>query len=138
MRGWQLLLLYVAISALVFVAHGPQPTISIDHIAYFKVADEIRASHPQHYHWRSVSTVRPYAVIMAYLFDFTGNRVRSLKILLPAMTVAYLFSAEIFFLRFSTKHWIAVFLALLGAIHVSFCSVFWGVTDFEASLNRTL
>lgn len=137
---WRLLTmaLYALFAAAVYVAHGPRPDINIDHIAYFKLADDIRASFPHHDYWRTISATRTYGVIMAYLYGLTGDHILTLKIMLALMTFAYLLSAEYFLARFTTHRWLAVLFSLASAVHVSFGAVFWGVTDFAASLNRTL
>ena len=77
--------LYVAFALVVYVAHGPRPDINIDHIAYFKLANDIRASHPNHDYWQGLSATRTYGVLMAYLFDSTGDHIRSLKFMLAVM-----------------------------------------------------
>lgn len=136
-RIW-ILALYVTFAVAVCIAQGPRPPIGIDHIAYFKIADEIRASHPQHDYWRAITVTHSYGVIMAYFYELTGDHVRTLKIMLALTTIAYLWCAESFLGRFTTHRRVAVLFAMISAIHVSFGSVFWGVTDFAASLNRTL
>ncbi len=130
--------LYVAFALVVYVAHGPRPDINIDHIAYFRLANDIRASHPNHDYWQGLSATRTYGVLMAYLFDSTGDHIRSLKFMLAVMTVAYLMCAEFLFVRLAINRNTAVFFSLISAVNVSFGSVFWGVTDFSASLNRTI
>jgi hypothetical protein len=138
LRRLQIIAIYALLAGLVFVAHGPKPDINIDHIAYFKQADEIRASYPQHDYWRAVTTTRSYGVMMAYFYRLTGDHILTLRIMLAMMTVAYLLCAEYFLRRFTIHGWLAVLFSLASAVHVSFGAVFWGVTDFAASLNRTL
>ncbi len=138
LRRLLIIAVYTAFAAAVYVAHGPKPDINIDHIAYFKLADEIRAAHPHHDYWREITATRSYGVIMAYLFDLTGDHIRTLKVMLALMTVAYLLCMESFLMRFTARRWQAVFFSLASAVHVSLGAAFWGVTDFEASLNRTL
>jgi hypothetical protein len=140
-KAWRRILIvafYICFALGVYIIHGPHPPISIDHIAYFKLADQIRDAHPQHDYWRAASVTHSYAVLMCYLGDLSGDHVKTLKILLAVMTVAYLCSAERLFALFATHRWVAVLIAVVSAFHVSFGSVFWGVTDFAASLNRTL
>ncbi len=136
-RIW-ILALYVGFAIGVYVIHGPRPPISIDHIAYFKQADQIHSAYPRHDYWRAISATHSYGVIMAYFFDLTGDHVKTLKILLAIMTLAYLVCAEFLFSRFTPHRWIAVLFAVVSGFHVSFGPVFWGVTDFSASLNRTM
>ncbi|HEX2852168.1 MAG TPA: hypothetical protein VHO24_02940 [Opitutaceae bacterium] len=131
-------LVYVLFATLVFWAHGNEPTLSIDHIAYFKLADEIAAANPGGSYWKEITSVRTYGVLLAYLHDFTGNHVVSLKWLLWGMTIAYLLSAEYWLASFTKRRGLAVAVALVSAMHVSFGTVFWGMTDFSASLNRSL
>jgi hypothetical protein len=138
LRRTALLVLYASFAIGVYISNGPTPPISIDHIAYFKLADGIRAAYPAHDYWRAIGVTRTYGVIMAYAYGLTGDNIQTLRILLAAMTVAYLWCTELLFSLFTSKKWSAVLFALLSAFHVSFGSVFWGVTDFEASLNRTL
>ena len=45
MRRASILAVYVALALGVYFLQGPSPPISIDHIAYFKLADQIRAAH---------------------------------------------------------------------------------------------
>jgi hypothetical protein len=133
-----ILSLYLAFALAVYLAHGPRPDINIDHIAYFKLANDIRAEYPNHDYWRAATATRSFAVVMAYFYGFTGDHIRTLKILLVGMTVAYLLTAEYFFSCFTRHRWLAVLFSVVSSVHVSFGAVFWGVTDFSASLNRTL
>lgn len=129
--------LYIGFAAVVFWLHGPQPSLSIDHIAYFKLSDEIAAQHTDGAYWHSISSVRTYGVILAYLHAMTQDHVASLKWILAGLTIAYLFGSCYFFRAFVPPG-LAIIMALLSAIHVSFGTVFWGMTDFSASLNRSL
>lgn len=131
-------LIYILFAVLVFVAHGAEPPLSIDHIAYFRLADEIRAEFPAGDYWRTFSSVRAYGVLLAYLFGLTGSHVASLKLILAFMTVAYLWSFQCFMGLLTTSRSRAVFFSLLSALFVSFGASIWGMTDFSASLNRTL
>jgi hypothetical protein len=76
--------------------------------------------------------------MLAYLYDFTGSHVLSMKLLLAAMTVAYLFAFQVFMSMATKSKSQAVLFSIMSAFFVSFGASFWGVTDFSASLNRTL
>lgn len=130
--------IYVVFAAAVYWVHGPEPSLSIDHIAYFKLADEIRAEFTLGDYWRTVNSVRVYGVMLAYLFDWTGSHVASLKLLLAGMTVAYLWAFQLFMGLATASRARAVLFSLLSALFVSFGASIWGMTDFAASLNRTL
>ena len=99
-RAWTIAL-YAAFAAVVYVAHGPHPPISVDHIACFKLANEIRTTHPQHDYWHAITVTRSYSVIMAYFYDLTGAHVQTLKVMLALMTVGYLTCAESLLARFT-------------------------------------
>jgi hypothetical protein len=131
-------LIYVLFAALVYVAQGTEPPLSIDHIAYFKLADEIRAEFPKGDYWHTFSSVRAYGVLLAYMYGFTASHVVSLKLILAVLTVAYLWSFQCFMGLLTTSRPRAVFFSLLSALFVSFGASIWGMTDFSASLNRTL
>lgn len=132
------LLLYIAFAAIVYVAQGPEPELSVDHVAYFKMVDSIRAQYPDGGYWRSFDTFHSYSVLVAYLSDLTASHITSLKLLLAGMTVAYLIAFERLALLFTESRPLAVSLSLLSALFVSFGASFWGFTDFAASLHRTL
>jgi hypothetical protein len=132
------LLVYVAFAAIIFVLQGSEPPLSIDHVSYFKLADEIRAEFAEHDYWRSFNAVRGYGVLLAYLFDVTGSHVLSLKLLLAAMTVGYLWAFQLLMGLFTHSRARAMLFALVSALFVSFGASIWGMTDFAASLNRTI
>lgn len=129
---------YAIFAAVIFRLHGSSPNLNVDHIAYIKLANEIIADHPAGDYWREISTVRTYGVLMAYLHSATGNHVETLKWLLAGMTVAYLAAAESMFFAFGCRRLVAVLMAIASAFHFSFGATFWGMTDFSASLNRSL
>jgi hypothetical protein len=132
------LLLYSGFAALVYWAQGPDPELSIDHIAYFKVADELRANYPGGDYWRGFDALRSYSILVAYLYDVTGSHIESLKLLMAGMTVAYLIAFEQLLYFFTRRRTLSVLFALLSANFVSFGAAFWGFTDFAASLHRSL
>ncbi len=131
------LIFYVVFAATVYVIQGPEPSLSIDHISYFKLADEIRANFPLGDYWRSFNSVRAYGVILAYLFGLTGSHITSLKVLLAVMTVMYLVAFQVFMRLATDSRGRAVMFSLLSALFVSFGASIWGMTDFAASLSRT-
>lgn len=132
------LVIYIAFAALVYLLHGAEPSLSIDHISYFKLADEIRASNPDGVYYRNINSVRSYGVILAYLYDYTGSHVISLKLLLAVMTVAYLAAFQLFMGLLTPVCYRAVLFSLMSSLFVSFGASIWGMTDFAASLNRTI
>jgi hypothetical protein len=132
------LLLYLAFAALVHWVHGPEPELNLDHIAYMKLADTIRAAHPDGAYWRDFDALRGYSMLIAYATDLTGSQIASLKLLLAGMTLAYLLAFQVLATFFTGSRPLAVACSLLSALFVSFGATFWGVTDFAASLNRTL
>jgi len=132
------LLLYSAFAAVVYLVQGPEPELNIDHVAYFKLADGIRAGHPDGAYWRDFDALHAYAILIAYGTDLTGSHIASLKLLLAAMTVVYLIAFERLAFLFTASRPLAVSFSLLSALFVSFGASFWGMTDFTASLHRTL
>jgi hypothetical protein len=131
-------LLYVAFAAGIYVVHGAEPELSIDHIAYFKLADETRAHHPDGAYWRDFDALSSYAVLLAYSYDLTASHIASLKLLLAGMTVAYLVAFERLMFFLSGSRPLSVAFSLLSAEFVSFGASYWGMTDFAASLHRSL
>lgn len=129
---------YAAFAVLVYWLQGPEPELSIDHVSYFKLANEILAAFPGGDYWRSFNTVRGYGVLLAYLHGLTGSHLESLKLLLLAMTIAYLFAFQLFIGLATRTRAEAVLFSLLSALFVSFGATLWGVTDFTASLHRTV
>ena len=132
------LLLYIAFAAVVYLVHGPEPELNIDHIAYFKLADVIRAHFPAGDYWRAFDTLHAYSVLVAYVRNWTDSNISSLKVLLAIMTVIYLVTFEQLAFFFLKSRPFAVLFSLLSALFVSFGASFWGMTDFSASLHRTL
>ena len=144
-RGWidrsrfaAPLLVYGAFAAIVFMLHGPEPPLSIDHVSYFKLAEDIRLEFTRGDYWRSFNAVRGYGVLLAYLYDYTGSHLLSLKLLLAAMTVAYLWAFQGFMSLVTPSRARAMLFALFSALFVTFGASIWGMTDFSASLNRTI
>jgi hypothetical protein len=133
-----ILAIYVAFAALVYLVHGAEPPLSIDHISYFKLADEIRTGWPNGDYYRTFNSVRAYGVILAYFFDYTGSHITSLKLLLAMLTVGYLAAFQLYMSLATRSRGEAVLFSLLSALFVSFGASIWGMTDFSASLNRTL
>lgn len=132
------LIAYCAFAAAVYFAHGSEPTLNIDHLSYLKLANEIRADNPDGNYWRHFNVVRFYGVIMAYAYDVTGSHITTLKLLLAVETVAYLLSFQLFMGLATRSRLRAILFALLSAFFVSFGASMWGMTDFSASLNRSI
>jgi hypothetical protein len=138
-RGWiASLFVYVLFAAAVFLFHGAEPELTVDHIAYFKSAEQILAAHPDGDYWRSISSLNFYGVLLAYAYGLTGSHVASLKLMLGGMTVLYLLAFELLATVFVSDKRHRVLFSLLSAFFVSFGASFWGVTDFFASLHRTI
>lgn len=130
-------LVYCAFAALVYVWHGPEPALNIDHLSYMKLGDEIRALYPGDY-FRTFNQVRAYGVLLAFAYDYTGSHIVSFKIALALLTVAYLFSFQVFMTLVTRSPARAMLFSVLSALFVSFGASIWGMTDFSASLNRTI
>lgn len=139
LRGFSLsLLLYVCIALGVFLAQGGEPPLNVDHIAYFKSADQVISGHPQGDYWRSIDSTHTYPVLMAYAFKYTHSHILTLKFFLLVISVFYYLSFELFMGLLTTSKWKAMMFALLSGMFVSMGASFWGVTDFSASLNRSI
>ena len=132
------LLLYAAFAAVVFLVHGDRPLLGPDHVAYFQLADSIIDARPGGDFWHESNSVRSFAVLLAYLYAWTGSHILSMKVILAAITVLYLLSAELLFSLFTAVRWQAVLFALLSGFAVSFGMSSWGVTDSTALLPRSL
>src|SRR5581483_325370 len=98
---------------------GHQPLLGPDHVTYFELADSIMDAHPAGDYWRESNSVRSFAVLLAYLHPWTGSHLLSMKVILAFVTVAYLFSAELFFGLFAAQRWQRVLFALVSAFAVS-------------------
>jgi hypothetical protein len=132
------LAVYTAFALLIYALQGSEPPLSIDHVSYFKLADDIRTSWQSGDYWRSYNAVTGYGVLLAYMYDYTGSHVASLKLLLVAMTVAFLWSFQGFMSLVTPRRSRAMLFAILSALFVTFGASIWGMTDFSASLNRTV
>jgi len=132
------ILLYAAFAAIVFLVQGREPLLGPDHLTYFQLADSIIALCSKGDYWREANSVRSFGVLLAYLQPMTGSHVLSMKIVLAAITVPYLLSAELLFGLFTQVRWQAVLFAILSGFAVSFGIASWGVTDSTALLPRTL
>jgi hypothetical protein len=130
-------LLYAGFAAAVFLAQGGRPLLGPDHLSYIRLADLIMASCPAGDYWREMNSNYSFSVLLSYLYAWTGSHVLSMKIVLAAVTVVYLLSAELFFALFSDRRWQAILFALLSGFALSFGVSSWGVTDSTALLPRT-
>ena len=130
-------LVYISFAAFVYLAHGAEPELSIDHVAYFKMAKSILGNHPDGSYWKEINSTKSYAVLMAYAYGVTGSHILSLKWILAGLTVLHLYAFQLIMSLFTPDCWKQILFSLLGAFYVSFGATFWGVTDFSASLNRT-
>lgn len=132
------LTVYTVFAIVVYFLHGPEPTLSVDHIAYFKMANEIMAAHLDGSYWRNIGVIKSYGVLMAYVHAWTGSHIASLKLILGVVTILHLLAFELLMTVVTDSKWRAMLTSLLAAVFVSFGATFWGVTDFSASLNRGL
>jgi hypothetical protein len=132
------LALYSAFALAVFIAQGSHPLLGPDHVTYMELADSIAGSRPAGDYWRETNSVRFYGVVLAYMHPWTGSHVLSMKILLAALTVPFLLSAELLFGLFTESKWQAVLFATVSAFAVSFGAAAWGLTDSTALLARTM
>jgi len=137
--GWLFsLALYCALALAVFVVQGSHPLLGPDHVSYMELADSIADSRPDGDYWRETNSVRFYGVVLAYMHLWTDSHLLSMKLLLAALTVPFLLSAELLFGLFTPSKWQAVLFAIVSAFAVSFGAAAWGVTDSTALLGRTL
>ena len=51
------LAVYTVFAIVFYFLHGPEPTLRIDHIAYFRMANEIMAAHPDGGYWRDIEAI---------------------------------------------------------------------------------
>jgi hypothetical protein len=136
--GWGAsLVIYAIFSGIVFVLHGNEPSLMIDHLAYLRQADDILRRHPQGDYWKSLTQIHSYGVVLAYVHGLTGSHIASLKLLLAVMTVLSLLSFEWLMSLVCDAKWKAVLFTLISGFFVSFGASFWGYTDFAASVQRT-
>ena len=132
------LFIYSLFAIVVFIVHGNEPSLSVDHIAYFNLVHGLRVQHPDGAYWQSFSALESYAILLAYISDFVGDLIYALKWILAAITVSYLLSFELLLSLFTCRKWQRILFSLLSAMFVSFGASFWGFTDFSASLNRSI
>ncbi|MCX7114103.1 MAG: hypothetical protein NTX45_29345 [Proteobacteria bacterium] len=130
-------LVYIGFAYFVYLIQEAEPELSIDHVAYFKMANSILGSHPDGSYWKEISSTKSYPVLMAYLYEITGSHIISLKWILVCLTIFHLYAFQLFMSLFTPNLWKQMLFSLLAAIYVSFGATFWGITDFSASLPRT-
>jgi hypothetical protein len=131
-------IVYSAFAAIVYFVQGAEPPLNIDHISYIKLTNEIRSAYPVGDYWRSFNSVRVYGVILAYAYDLTGSHLVSFKLVLAALTVAYLWAFQLLMGLATESRARAMLFSLFSALYVSFGASIWGMTDFAASLSRTV
>jgi hypothetical protein len=146
LQHWSIrLLVFVAFSTAVFWLQGWSPNLIQDHIFYFQNADSILAyfssanpSHGLHQYWRGYSDNLLLSVALAYLHPITWDHVISSKIILWAETILYLCTFYVFTSLFISNTSSRVLISLLSSFFISYGPSFWGFTDFEATLSRSL
>ncbi|MCG6533931.1 MAG: hypothetical protein L7F78_04425 [Syntrophales bacterium LBB04] len=121
-----------------YFLQSSEPSLQVDHIAYWKSADQIIEQFPNGDYWRSMSPVKNYAVLLAYLYRITSDHIVSLKLILLVTTILYLLAFELFLSSFVREKGFRVLFSLLSAFYVSYGHSFWGFTAFSASLNRSI
>jgi len=143
--AWVRIMIFCLFASAVFWMQGWQPNLIQDHIFYFLNADSILTyfgpAHPHHgYHqyWRGFSDNLSLSVLLAYLHSATNDHVMSCKVLLWVTTVLYLCSFYLFTSLYVPRPQYRVLLTLLSAFFISYGPTFWGFTDFQATLSRTL
>ena len=133
-----ILLVYAAVAGGIYLVHGSQPPLSVDHIAYMKLANDIRHAHPDGRYFEGFRSAQSYGVLLALLYPWTSDHIRSMKMVLAVLTFLELWAFEYLMYCFTQSRLLAVLFAILSIFHVSFGAVFWGMTSFEASLSRSL
>ncbi len=133
------LLLYCASRRSCTGRRAPAPELSIDHIAYFKLTDELRAAASRR---RLLARLRRAARLLG------AGRVPVRLHRLPhrepeaadgghdGRLPRHVRAAAL--LPDAGSRPLSVLFSLLSALFVSFGAAFWGFTDFAASLHRTL
>jgi hypothetical protein len=143
-RGFLLFVLFVAFPLLVFWIQGPQPSLIADHIVYFRAADQIRETAPlinpedPANYWRHYTDNQLLSVLLAYAIPYTHSHILSCRLYLIGITFIYLWVAWVFFSLITPICWQRALLAILSAVYVSYGPMYWGFTDFSASLSRSL
>ncbi len=134
------LLLYVAFAAIVYlVARRRARAQHRSHRLLQAGRRDSRANHPDGAYWRASTRCTSYSVLVAYSTTTPASHIASLKLLLAGMTVAYLVSLRASARSSSpARDRLQCSFSLLSALFVSFGASFWGMTDFAASLHRTL
>jgi hypothetical protein len=131
-------LLYCAFALSVYFFLSPEPSLQVDHIAYWKSADQIIQQFPNGDYWRGITPITSYSVLLAYLYRLTSNHILSLKLILLATTILYLLAFDLFLSLFVRDKKLRVLFSLLSAFYISFGHSFWGYTAFSAALGRSL
>lgn len=136
-RVWPILLFpFFAFS--VYLIHGHQPPIGPDHIAYINLANDIIAMQPTGNYQASWTSSTGLSVVMAYLLPYTGSHVSSLKVILAANTIFFLWFFYGFVGIFCRSDPIRALICCVSAMSVSFGVTSWGLTDSAALLARSL
>ncbi|MEI7869566.1 MAG: hypothetical protein WCI11_16880 [Candidatus Methylumidiphilus sp.] len=131
-------LVYIGFAYFIYVIQEAEPELSIDHVAYFKMANSILENHPDGSYWKEINSTKSYTVLLAYFYDITGSHILSLKWILAGVTILHLYSFQLLMSLFTPNLWKQILFSLLASIYVSFGATFWGITEFSASLNRTV
>ena len=132
------LALYVSFASAVFLIMGQRPMLGSDHLSYMRLAEEIAEKHPGGNYIQEIDSVRSFSVMLAYLQHFTGSHVLSMKLILAAESLPYLFAAELLLSLFTTGCWKRRIFALMSGFAVSLGVASWGITDYTALMPRTL
>lgn len=129
----------------IFILQGWSPNLVQDHIFYFLNADALLKYYGTHFpnngyhqYWRGYSDNLSLSVILAYLYAVTRDHVVSCKIVLWTTTICYCMAFQLFSRLFVPRSSTRVFLTILSAFFISYGPTFWGYTDFQATLARSL
>jgi len=129
---------FISFAAAVFILQGAEPELSIDHVAYFRLVDDVKRAHPDGTYWKGINSLVLYGVILAFLEPITGSHIISLKWILATVTVLHLYAFYLLMTLLTDRRWQAALFSILAAFFVTFGASIWGVTDFSTSLQRSL
>lgn len=142
MKVWHkyllVILIYAFLSALSVALMGPEPSLRLDHLHYMRVADQIKELNPSGDYWRSISAVQTYEVLLAYISDLTGDYISALKVFLYLVSVLHMVACQRLFAMYTDRLWLSALFGFLCSVHVSFGFTFFGVTQFESSVGRSI
>lgn len=122
----------------VFLIQGQQPILTPDILTYTKVADQIIQKQVGGEYWHEWNSVRGLGVLLAFLKQYTGSHIISLKVILLLNTLLYFPAYELLASLYITTYWKRLIFTLISGMAVSFGVASWGLTDYMALASRTL